>query len=482
MDLDDEVGKLRRVIDGLGEDDERTGILIDMLEQWEHFSRGGGALKSKSKPKKAYARKLAFPSLMNTQADAAPLGSGSNSKAPEGPLPLNTALSGKRQIHSQLSGAQSHIGASSSANNGFGAPHNRGADNSTSLGNPSSPASPSPGVGSPGSNHSSSVSVGDLLLNIPSYLSPPRRSGIKTIGARPDTLCKECFYTGHDQRSQACPANILRRALFLGSPKDLQDTGNSCQDISDILAWEASQPASTKANDALRQKLETLHAKFTAAWNLLNSPQVGTDSQGQYSNNSGPQVPSTPQKRSYHDVSFEEKSTPPMTSLHQTPQLQGQLKPPTRSEQTPLPGICIDHSKLDSPMLMELLPFVINGQETRGLRVDHAKMSPQLVMAIAPFMIADTPLIHSNSYQDGQRKESRKSPEQSSPHGGFTPINNPRPNNFPGQSQFHPSTSAFQATSGAIPRAGSSNQYTNSMADLQDAQYQPGTKKRRGNL
>lgn len=59
VDLDDEVGKLKRVIDGLGEEDERTGILIDMLEQWEHFSRGAGAPKSKSK--KVYARKLPFP-------------------------------------------------------------------------------------------------------------------------------------------------------------------------------------------------------------------------------------------------------------------------------------------------------------------------------------------------------------------------------------------------------------------------------------
>jgi len=476
VDLDDEVGKLRKVIDGLGEDDERTGTLIDILEQWEHFSRGGGASKSKSK--KAYPRRLSFPGAINMQTDDAPLGSGSSSKAPEGPLPRNITLSGKSQIPSQPSGAQSNIGASSNASNGFGVPHNTGADNSTSLGNSSSPVPPGLSIGSPGSNPSSNTSAGDLLLNIPAYLSPPRRSGIKTIGARPDTLCKECFYTGHDQRSQACPANILRRALFMGSLKDLQDARNSCQDILDILAWEASQPASMKANDALRQKLETLHAKFTAAWSLLNAPKVGTDSRGQYPNNNGPQVPNTPQKRSYHDAAFEEQNTPPVTSFHQTTHLQGQLGSPIRFEQPPLRGICIDHSKLDSSMLMELLPFVINGQETRGLRVDHAKMSPQLIMAIAPFMIADTPVIHRNSYQDGQRKESRKSPEQSSPHGGFTPIDNPPPNNLSDQSRFHSSPPAFQPSPGAMAQPGSSNQYTNSMADLQGAQYQQGTKSR----
>lgn len=375
--------------------------------------------------------------------------------------------------------AQSHIDASSNASNGFGALHSTGADNSASLGNSSSLLPPGPGIGSPDSSNSSNMSVEDLL-NKPVYLSPPRRSGIKTIGARPDTLCKECFYTGHDQRSQACPANILRRALFLGSLKDLEGTGSSSQDISDILAWEASQPASMKANKALRQKLEMLHTKFITTWNLLDTPQMGTDSRDQYASNSHTQVPGTPKKRSYQDASLGKQITPP-ASLYQTPLLQGQLGSPICFEQAPLPGICIDHSKLGSQMLMELLPFVINGQETRGLRVDHAKMSPQLVMAIAPFMIADTPLIQNNSYQDGQRKESRKSHEQSSPHCGFLPVDNHGGNNFPGQSQFRTSTSAFPTPPDTMAQAGSSTQYSNSMADFQGAQYQPGTKKRRGN-
>ena len=357
-------------------------------------------------------------------------------------------------------------------------PHDTGADNSAPLGNSSSLLPSGPGIGSPNSSNSSNTSVGDLL-NLPVYVSPPRRSGIKTIGARPDTLCKECFYTGHDQRSQACPANILRRALFLGSLKDLEGTGSSCQDISDILAWEASQPASMKANKALRQKLEMLHTKFITTWNLLDAPQVGTDSQEQYASNSRTQVPSTPKKRSYQDASFEKQITPPPASL-QTPLLQGQLESPICFERARLRGVCIDHSKLDSQMLMDLLPFVINGQETRGLRVDHGKMSPQLVMAIAPFMIADTPLIQNNSYQDGQRKESRKSPEQSSPHCGFAPINN-HGNSFPGQSQFRTSASAFPTPPDTMTQTGSSNQYSNSMADFQGAQYQPGTKKRRSN-
>src|SRR5205807_1427956 len=55
VDLDDEVAKLRRVIDGLGEDDERTGMLVDILEQWEHVCHKAEASKSKK-----YARKLHF--------------------------------------------------------------------------------------------------------------------------------------------------------------------------------------------------------------------------------------------------------------------------------------------------------------------------------------------------------------------------------------------------------------------------------------
>ncbi|KAG0633577.1 hypothetical protein HOY80DRAFT_1141331 [Tuber brumale] len=473
VDLDDEVSKLRRVIDGLGEEDERTSKLVDMLEQWEHFSRGAGAPKSK----KAYTR------------------SRNNSKSHEGSLPLDSTSHKKRQIRPPPSRAHLHMDsssrASSRANNGFGIPYNTGANNPDLPGDSSSPVGPGHGSSSPVSNHSSNTSVEDPLLNIPDYLGLTRRSGIKTIGARPDTICKECFYTGHDQRSQACPANILRRALFMGSPKDLENTGNSCQDIADILAWEASQPDNMKANSALRQKLETLHSKFITTWNHLNARQVGMSSQGKHPSNNRDQVFSTPQKRSYQDACFQEQNNPPMRQFNHTSHLQEQLESPIHFKQAPLPGICVDHSKLDSPTLMQILPFVINGQETReetrGLRVDHARLSPQLVMAIAPFIIADTPdqsqPIQDKSYQAGQRKESRKSFEQSSPHGGFNPYTNPprTSSDFSGHSQFHSSPPAFQNSSGAMTQARGRNQYGNPMADFEGGQYQPGTKRLRGN-
>ncbi|KAG0126283.1 hypothetical protein HOY82DRAFT_542705 [Tuber indicum] len=471
VDLDDEVAKLKKVIDGLGEEDERTHKLVDILEQWEHFSRGAGAPKQK----RAYTR------------------SGNNSKTRGVPPAPNTTTNAKRQMNSPPSRARLHMDssaqASSSANNGFGAHHNTGANNSSLMEVSSSPVDLGHGSSSPVSNHSSDTSVEDPLLHIPAYLGLTRRSGIKTIGARPDTLCKECFYTGHDKRSQACPANILRRALFMGSLKDLEDTGNSCQDIADILAWEASQSANMKANSALRQKLETLHSKFVTAWNRLSPPQVGTSSQENRPTNNRDQVFSTPQKRSYQDACFQEQENPPMHQFNQTPHSQEQLESPIHFKQAPLLGICVDHSKLDSQTLMQILPFVINGQqETRGLRVDHAKLSPQLVMALAPFMIADTPSppppIQDNTYQAGQHKESRKSFQQPPPHGNFNPYTNPpcTGSDFPRQSQFHSSPPAFQNPSGAMAQARGGNQHpAHNTADLGGGQYQPATKRRRNN-
>ncbi|CUS14182.1 unnamed protein product [Tuber aestivum] len=463
VDLDDDVAKLRKVIDGLGESDERTAILVDILERWEHVSRGAGP--SKSKKSRA--------------------GSGTNSKAPEDLLPVNTTSNGKRRVGSQPSGTQSPTSTSSGVSNGFGAPGNIGIGSSTFPGESSSSATP--GYGTPGSSHSSNTSVGDLQLDVPECLRPSRRTGIKTIGARPDTICKQCFYTGHDQRSQACPANILRRALFQGSLKDLQDAGNSCQDISDILAWEASQPTNMKANSALRQKLETLHTKFTTALNLLSPPQVGKTSQEEYASSNRNQVFSTPRKCSYQEASFQEQSTSPASSPYQTRHSQEQLGSPIRFEQAPLSGICIDHSKLDSKMLMDLLPFVIKGQETRGLRVDHAKMSPQLIMVIAPFIIPDAPIqssaLQDHSYQAGQHKESRKLSEQSSSYGGSPSVTNSLRNDFPVQSQFPSSPPAFCNSSGTMAKTGNGNQYNNNFmaGSSQRAQYQPGAKRRRGN-
>jgi len=135
-------------------------------------------------------------------------------------------------------------------------------------------------------------------------------------------------------------------------------------------------------------------------------------------------------------------------------------------EPSPLSGICIDHYELDISMLTQVLEFAINGSEAQVLCLDRTKMPLQLIKAITPFTIADNPVIDRNSYQDVPRKKSRRFPEQSPPHSGFPPINNPLSIHLSDQSPFHPPVPAFQPTSHATFQAGSSNQYTNSIADL----------------
>ncbi|RPA92673.1 hypothetical protein L873DRAFT_1794142 [Choiromyces venosus 120613-1] len=406
VDLDVEISKIRRVIDGLGEDDERTSRLIDLLETWEHLSRGAGATKSKKSGARtrAKANTIARSSLLS--------------------LPWNP----NAQVDSQPAGEASSVGALSTDDNEFGAPHDTRANNSPNT------------------------SAGGLPLNVPVYLSPHRRSGIKTIGARPDTLCKECFYTGHDQRSQACPANILRHAIRMGTLQDLSGAGNAAQDIWEILAWEASQPADMRATIALRHKIEALHANYTNTYILLEASPVEMAPQEQHSAiNARERAVSTPKKRSYRDAALGEDNNNNFQSpsFDQDFSSQESWGSPVSSQQAPLSGICFDHSKVDSATLMKVLPFVINGQETRGLRVDHSRMSAQLILLIAPFIIMDTPPTQDNFHQAGQ-------------------------------SQYYSPAPAFQNSFGNMAQAGNVNQYTNnSMPDFQGGQYQPAPPKRR---
>lgn len=203
-----------------------------------------------------------------------------------------------------------------------------------------------------------------------------QESSLRTIGKRVDTVCKECFHTGHDTRSLSCPAHKLRVAIQEGTLRGFTEAQTASQDIRDALAVQDGLPENLKAKGISQKNLAGLQMRFMEAWAALDAQPADEDPS---TKRHKPNPPNPPVAQIQQQFQF--PASPQPLQQRYAPQLNAPEIQPT--------GMAVDYTRMGQELIVQIMPYVIStaGGTSNGLIVNYSIMPPELIVAVARFAI-----------------------------------------------------------------------------------------------